>query len=71
MAATMRSKTPSPRRPSVLAFMPSMEIAGMMFPSLAIRLAVASSMSVPFVYIMKKISGWRSARSRTPRPWSR
>jgi len=71
MAASTLSKTPSPRRASVRSFIPSMDRAGLTLPSRPIRFATASSISVPFVYITKKQSGKRWARSRTERPPSR
>ena len=65
------SKTPSPRLASVRSFIPSMDRAGLTLPSWPSRFATASSISVPFVYITKKQSGNRSARSRKERPPSR
>jgi len=53
------------------AFIPSMESPGLRLPSSRRRRAIRSSISVPFVYMMKKQSECLSARSRTPFPPSR
>ena len=71
MAARTLSKTPSPRRASVRSFIPSMDRAGLTLPMRPSRFATASSISVPFVYMTKKQSGKRSARSRKERLPSR
>ncbi len=71
MAASTLSKTPSPRRASVRSFIPSMDRAGLTLPMRPSRFATASSISVPFVYMTKKQSGKRSARSRKERLPSR
>ena len=71
MAARTLSKTPSPRRASVFSCIPSTDSAGLRLPSSPIRFATLSSMRVPLVYITKKQSGNRSARSRTPLPSER